>query len=123
MTSDSGWMSLEEGRKRAWRLVRLGTGWVMTLIGFAFVFLPGPGLIILLPGLTLLSAESRWVRRQLRRAREYRHVRRAMRQAEKAGFKIDPGPDDEPPASSGAPPGAGGSPGDGAPPGASTPKP
>jgi len=115
MTSDPGWMSLEGGRKRAWRLVRLGTGWFMTIVGLAFIPLPGPGILLVLPGLTLLSAESQWVRRQLRRAREYRHVRRAMRQAEKAGFKIDPGPEDEPPASSGSPGAAG-------PPGASKPK-
>lgn len=117
MNSGSGWMSLEAGRKRAWRLVRLGGGWLLTLFGVVLLFLPGPGILFLLPGLTLLSAESRWVRRMLRRAREQRHVRRAMREAEKAGFKIDPGPDDEPPAASGAPPGAAG------PPGASTPKP
>ena len=115
MTSDSGWMSMEGGRKRAWRLVRLGTGWFMTIVGLALLVLPGPGILILLPGLTLLSAESRWVRRQLRRAREYRHVRRAMRQAEKAGFKIDPGPEDEPPA-------AGSSPGAAPPAGASGPQ-
>ena len=103
MSSGSGWMNLEAGRKRAWRLVRLGTGWFMTLVGVALLFLPGPGILFLLPGLTLLSAESQWVRRLLRRVREQRHVRRAMRQAEKAGFKIDPGPDDEPPAASGPP--------------------
>lgn len=105
MSSGSGWMSLEGGRKRAWRLVRLGTGWFMTLVGVALLFLPGPGILFLLPGLTLLSAESQWVRMLLRRVREQRHVRRAMREAEKAGFKIDPGPDDEPPAASGRPPG------------------
>jgi putative transmembrane protein PGPGW len=116
MSSGSGWMSLEGGRKRAWSLFRLGSGWVLTIVGLALLILPGPGILLLLPGLTLLSTESQWVRRQLRRVREYRHVRRAMREAEKAGFKIDPGPDDEPPASSGAPPGAAG------PPDASTPK-
>jgi len=104
MSFGPGWTSLEAGRKRAWRLVRLGTGWFLTLVGVVLVFLPGPGILFLLPGLTLLSAESRWVRQLLRRAREYRHVRRAMRSAEKAGFKIDPGPDDEPPGASGQPP-------------------
>jgi len=98
MSSGSGWMSLEAGRKHAWRL---GSGWFLTIVGVLLLFLPGPGILFLLPGLTLLSAESRWVRSLLRRAREYRHVRRAMREAEKAGFKIDPGPDDEPPADSG----------------------
>lgn len=103
MSSGSGWPSLEAGRKHAWRLVRLGGGWCLTLAGVALLFLPGPGILLLLPGLTLLSAESLWVRRLLRRAREQRHVRRAMREAERAGFKIDPGPDDEPPAP-GSPP-------------------
>jgi len=101
MSSGSGWMSLEAGRKHAWRL---GSGWFLTIVGVLLLFLPGPGILFLLPGLTLLSAESRWVRSLLRRAREYRHVRRAMREAEKAGFKIDPGPDDEPPAASGPQP-------------------
>ncbi len=89
-------MSLESGRKHAWRLVRLGTGWFLTSVGLALLFLPGPGILFLLPGLTLLSAESLWVRRLLRRMREQRHVRRAMREAERAGFKIDPGPDEDP---------------------------
>lgn len=117
MNSEAGWMSLEGGRKRAWRLFRLGSGWFLTIVGLALLVLPGPGILLLLPGLTLLSAESQWVRRLLRRVREQRHVRRAMRQAEKAGFKIDPGPDDEPQAAS--PP----SPGAAPPPGPSGPQP
>jgi hypothetical protein len=90
-------MNLESGRKHVWRLVRLGTGWFLTIVGLALLFLPGPGILFLLPGLTLLSAESLWVRRLLRRMREQRHVRRAMREAERVGFKIDPGPDEDQP--------------------------
>lgn len=106
MSFGSGWKSLEGGRKRAWSLFRLGSGWFLTVVGLAFIPLPGPGILLVLPGLTLLSAESRWVRGLLRRVREQRHVRRAMRQAEKAGFKIDPGPDEDRPAASPQPPGA-----------------
>ena len=104
MSTGSGWVNLESGRKHAWRLIRLGTGWFLTVVGLALLFLPGPGILFLLPGLTLLSAESRWVRRLLRRAREQRHVRRAMREAERAGFKIDPGPDEDQPGGGAGPP-------------------
>ncbi|OLD65019.1 MAG: hypothetical protein AUI47_03265 [Acidobacteria bacterium 13_1_40CM_2_68_5] len=90
-------MDFESGKKKAWRLVRLTFGWALTALGFALLFLPGPGLLFLLPGLTLLSAESLWVRRLLRRLRERRLVRRAMNEAEKVGIRFDLGPDDEPP--------------------------
>lgn len=94
-------MSLESGRKQAWHFVRLGLGWLLTLVGVTLLFLPGPGVLFLLPGVTLLSAESLWVRRLLRRVREQRHIRRAMREAERAGFRIDPGPDDDHPGDAG----------------------
>ncbi|OLC55381.1 MAG: hypothetical protein AUH92_02290 [Acidobacteria bacterium 13_1_40CM_4_69_4] len=90
-------MDFATGKKRAWRVVRLAVGWALALVGFVLLFLPGPGLLFLLPGLTLLSAESRWVRRLLRRLREKRLVRRAMSEAEKAGIRFDLGPDDDPP--------------------------
>jgi len=96
-------MDFASGKKKAWRAVRLVVGWGLTLVGLALLFLPGPGLLLLLPGLTLLSAESLWVRRVLRRLREKRLVRKAMTQAEKAGLHLDLGPDDEP--SGGAPKG------------------
>jgi len=90
-------MDFASGKKKAWRVLRLAVGWTLTVIGFALLFLPGPGLLFFLPGLTLLSAESRWVRRQLRRLREKRLVRRAISEAERAGIRFDLGPDDEPP--------------------------
>ena len=100
-------MDLESGKRQDWHFVRLSIGWLLTAIGVALLVLPGPGILFLIPGLTLLSAESRWVRRFLRRMRERRLVRRAMREAEKVGIKFDlgldeDGPDDLPPA---APPG------------------
>ncbi len=90
-------MDLETGKRRAWHIVRLGIGWLLTAIGVALLVLPGPGILFLVPGITLLSAESLWVRRLLRRLRERRLVRRAMRQAERAGIKFDLGPDEDPP--------------------------
>ncbi len=90
-------MDLESGKRQAWHFVRLGIGWLLTVIGIALLVLPGPGVVFLIPGITLLSAESRWVRRLLRRLRQRRLVRRAMRQAEKAGIRFDLGPDEDGP--------------------------
>ena len=90
-------MDLESGKRKAWHFVRLGIGWLLTAIGVALLVLPGPGVLFLVPGITLLSAESIWVRRLLRRLRERRLVRQAMRQAERAGIKFDLGPDEDGP--------------------------
>lgn len=81
--------------KRLGRLARLSAGWTLTTFGLIMMVTPGPGLLLLLPGISLLSAESRMVRRFIRRWREQRHVRRALREAERFGIKIDPGPDEE----------------------------
>jgi UPF0716 family protein affecting phage T7 exclusion len=78
------------------RLARLAAGWVLTITGVVLILLPVvPGFFLVLPGLAILSAESRWVRRLLRRVREQALMRRAMREAERAGFRIDLGPDEE----------------------------
>jgi hypothetical protein len=90
-------MDLESGKRQAWHFIRLGIGWLLATIGVVLLVLPGPGVLFLIPGLTLLSAESRWVRRLLRRARERWYIRRAMHEAEKVGIKFDLGPDDDGP--------------------------
>lgn len=90
-------MDFESHRKQAWHFIRLGLGWLLTVIGTALLVLPGPGILFLIPGITLLSAESRWVRRLLRRAREKWYIRRAMREAERAGIRFDLGPDEDGP--------------------------
>lgn len=90
-------MDLESGKRQAWHVIRLSIGWLLTIVGITLLVLPGPGILFLIPGVTLLSAESRWVRRFLRRMRERRLVRRAMREAERAGIKFDLGPDEDGP--------------------------
>jgi putative transmembrane protein PGPGW len=90
-------MDYQSGKRKVWHIVRLGLGWLLTAIGIVLLVLPGPGVLFLIPGLTLLSAESLWVRRFLRRLRQRRLVSRAIREAEKAGIKIDFGPDDDGP--------------------------
>jgi hypothetical protein len=88
-------MNFDAGRRTLGRLIRLAAGWTLTLFGLLLMVTPGPGLLFFLPGLALLSAESRMVRRFIRRWREQHLVRRALREAERVGLRIDPGPDDE----------------------------
>ncbi|HEU4402591.1 MAG TPA: PGPGW domain-containing protein [Candidatus Polarisedimenticolia bacterium] len=100
---------LETGRRRAWSLVRVITGWILTIAGLVLIPVPVlPGFLLVIPGVALLAAESRWVRRLLRRMRDHRLLRRAMREAEKAGLRIEEEPDesDRPPPPSSGPPSA-----------------
>ncbi len=85
------------GRRGKGSLLRLIFGWVLLVIGLilAIPFVPGPGFIFVLGGLGLLSSESRAIRRLLRRLREWRLLRRAMREAERAGVRLDLDVDDE----------------------------
>jgi hypothetical protein len=48
-----------------------------------------PGFVLLVPGIALLASESRFIRRQLRKLRDWRLMRRALHEAERAGVKID----------------------------------
>ena len=79
------------GRRAKGSLLRLIFGWVLLVIGLilAIPFVPGPGFIFVLGGLGLLSSESRAIRRLLRRLREWRLLRRAMREAERVGVRLD----------------------------------
>jgi uncharacterized protein (DUF58 family) len=79
-----------QSRSRRGRIIRLATGWVLTIAGLVlgpFPILPGGFLII--PGIAILCAESRWVRALIRRYREKRLMKRALREAEKVGLKIN----------------------------------
>jgi len=78
------------------RALRLAAGWALTIAGLILIPVPiVPGFVLLIPGLALLCAESRFIRRGLRRLREHWLLRRAMREAEKAGLRIDADPDEE----------------------------
>jgi hypothetical protein len=48
-----------------------------------------PGVVLLIPGIAILAAESRWIRALLRRYREKRLMRLALREAERVGLKIN----------------------------------
>ena len=92
-------------RSKRGRLIRLCTGWALTVAGAILGPVPMlPGFVLLLPGIAILAAESRWIRALLRRYREKRLMRQAFREAERVGLKInlehDPEVDGAEPASS-----------------------
>lgn len=51
------------------RIVLEVLGWVLVLAGFAALVLPGPGLLILFAGLTLLSQRYEWAQRRVEPAK------------------------------------------------------
>lgn len=65
--------------RRAKRVVVLVLGGSVVLIGLLLLVLPGPGLLVIFLGLTLLATEFVWARLWLRRLRV--STRRAGRQA------------------------------------------
>ena len=96
-------------RGKRGRPARLATGWALTVAGLILIPVPVlSGVVFLVPGLAILAAESRWIRALLRRYRERRLLRQALREAERVGIKInlehDPDVDGVDPS---APPGPG----------------
>ncbi len=57
----------EVSYRQAKRLVMLLIGFTLLLFGIIMLFLPGPGALVIVIGLTLLSAEFAWARLWLRR--------------------------------------------------------
>lgn len=55
--------------KQAKRLVVLMVGSTLLLVGIILLFLPGPGTLVVLVGLTVMSAEFAWARLWLRRVK------------------------------------------------------
>ncbi len=100
---------LKTRRKRG-GIVRLSIGWILTIGGIILWLVPiVPGFFLLFPGIAILAAESRWIRRLLRRYREHRLMKRALREAERVGVKIDlddAGDGTEEDDAGGAPPGS-----------------
>ena len=69
-----------------WRLIILVLGITVVLLGIVLFFIPGPGLLVLIFGLVILSSEFVWARRLLRRVKNKARV--ATRFAAKRGKKI-----------------------------------
>jgi uncharacterized protein (DUF58 family) len=92
--------------------MRLTLGWVLTVAGAILGPVPVlPGAVLLIPGIAILCAESRWVRTLLRRYHQQHLMKRALREAERLGIKInldhDPEVDGRRSASPGPPTGKG----------------
>lgn len=46
-----------------WKSISIGLGTLLLLLGLACLILPGPGVLLILGGLALLSPHSRWAHR------------------------------------------------------------
>ncbi len=66
---------------RARRYATLSVGWALLVAGGLLLFLPGPGLPLVLGGLAVLGREAAWARR-LRERVEVKFFRRARPPAE-----------------------------------------
>jgi hypothetical protein len=47
------------------RVLLIILGWILVAVGIAAIFLPGPGLLLLLAGLVVLSQEYEWAERRV----------------------------------------------------------
>ena len=67
----------EEGKRIAWRVLRLTAGWTLIVIGVIGLFLPVlQGILFIASGLAVLSTESRWARALLEKFSSWRKARR-----------------------------------------------
>ena len=57
--------------KQAKRLVVLVVGTTVSLLGLVLIVLPGPGLITIALGLSILASECVWARQMLKRFRQW----------------------------------------------------
>ena len=83
-------MATDVRRRRSGRFLRLTAGWALTIAGAVLGPVPVlPGAVLLVPGIAILCAESRWIRSLLRRYRERRLLKKALREAERVGLRIN----------------------------------
>lgn len=73
--------------RQAWRMAVVLIGATVVLVGVALLMLPGPGVLVLVIGLAILSAEFAWARHLLHRMRDTataleRQLRTDLRAAE-----------------------------------------
>jgi uncharacterized protein (DUF58 family) len=83
-------VAIDVRRRRRGRFLRLTLGWALTIAGAILGPVPVlPGAVLLVPGIAILCAESRLVRSVLRRYRERRLLKKALREAERVGLRIN----------------------------------
>ena len=69
-------------RGRLYRLVFAVAGFTVLLVGVALLVLPGPGLVVIVVGLTILALEFAWAERMLERMIDrMERARQATREA------------------------------------------
>lgn len=86
--------------------MRLTLGWTLTVAGAILGPVPVlPGAVLLIPGIAILGAESRWVRALLRRYHQQHLMKKALREAERLGIRINLDHDPEVDGQSPSPPG------------------
>ncbi len=56
--------------KSAKRMIVIIFGFTMLLMGIALLFLPGPGILIIILGLFILSAEYVWAKKLMNRVKD-----------------------------------------------------
>jgi uncharacterized protein (TIGR02611 family) len=56
--------------KNAKRLIKIVVGFTLLLTGLALLVLPGPGIVVIVLALAILSAEFVWARRLLERLKQ-----------------------------------------------------
>lgn len=61
------------------RWLRIIAGWCLIIAGIIMIPLPGPGLLVILGGLTVLSSESAWAHSLMERLKEYLRSKRGKR--------------------------------------------
>ena len=67
----------EEGKRIAWKVLRLTTGWFLIILGVVGLFLPVlQGILFIISGLAVLSTENRWARTLLEKFSAWRKARR-----------------------------------------------
>jgi len=59
--------------QQAKRVVRVVMGFTILLFGFVLLFLPGPGVVIIVLGLALLGTEFVWARKLMKRFKKQAH--------------------------------------------------
>ncbi len=60
--------------QQAKRVIRVVMGFTILLFGFVLLFLPGPGVLIIVLGLALLGTEFVWARKLMKRFKKQAHT-------------------------------------------------
>lgn len=77
---------MERSKAALKRVALEGLGWFLVVAGLAALFLPGPGLLMLLGGLMVLSQQYEWAERRVRPVE--RAAMRAASEGVQSGFRI-----------------------------------